>query len=145
MMPEKGLLSRDEGKQEAKKYGSILVIEDDDYLRDYLAELLELSGFNVILAEDGNHGMSKFKQHMPNLVLTDVVMPGRDGISLTVQFKKLHPDVRVIAMSGRWMSDSDVDCSNAAVLLGVDRILSKPFSARNLKDAILEIVQLESA
>ena len=144
-MPEKGLLSRDEGKQEAKKYGSILVIEDDDYLRDYLAELLELSGFNVILAEDGNHGMSKFKQHMPNLVLTDVVMPGRDGISLTVQFKKLHPDVRVIAMSGRWMSDSDVDCSNAAVLLGVDRILSKPFSARNLKDAILEIVQLESA
>ena len=144
-MPENGLLSRNEDKQEAKKYGSILVIEDDDYLRDYLAELLELSGFNVILAEDGNHGMFKFKQHMPNLVLTDVVMPGRDGISLTVQFKKMHPDVRVIAMSGRWMSDSDVDCSNAAVLLGVDKILSKPFSARDLKDAILDTVQLESA
>ena len=144
-MAENGLLSRDKNNQIDNKYGSILVIEDDDSLRDYLAELLELSGFNVILAEDGNHGISKFKQHMPNLVLTDVVMPGKDGISLTIQFKKLHPDVRVIAMSGRWMSDSDVDCSNAAVLLGVDRILSKPFSARNLKDAILDLVQLEPA
>lgn len=117
---------------------TILIIEDDNHLRHYLGELLELSGFKVILAGDGHQGLLKFQQFKPQLVLTDIVMPGRDGISLTVRFKRLCPEVAVIAMSGRWLSD-DVDCSDSVSFLGIDKVLSKPFSAAQLKEAILHV------
>lgn len=121
---------------------TILIIEDDNHLRYYLGELLELSGFEVILAEDGHQGLLKFQQFKPQLVLTDIVMPGRDGISLTVRFKRLCPDVAVIAMSGRWLSD-DVDCSDSVSFLGIDKVLSKPFSAAQLKEAIMDVMHTD--
>ena len=124
---------------------TILIVEDDYHLRNYLGELLELSGFKVILAEDGNQGFYKFQQHKPDLVITDVVMPGQDGISLTVRFKKICPEVLVIAMSGRWLNDAEIDCAESVGFLGVDKVLSKPFSARELKGAIVEVMGLELA
>ena len=124
---------------------SILIIEDDDHLRDYLGELLELSGFRVILAEDGNQGFYKFQKYRPELVLTDVVLPGRDGISLTVRFKKIYPETLVIAMSGRWLNDAEIDCAESVGFLGVDKVLAKPFSARELKAAIVDVMGLEFA
>ncbi|MBV1870205.1 MAG: response regulator [Gammaproteobacteria bacterium] len=122
---------------------TILIVEDDDHLRSYLGELLELSGFRVILAEDGNQGLFKFDKYRPDLVLTDVVLPGRDGISLTIRFKKIRPEVRVIAMSGRWLNDDEIDCSESVGFLGVDKILAKPFSARELKQVILDVMEIE--
>ncbi len=119
---------------------TILIIEDDDHLRHYLAELLQLSGFEVILAEDGHQGLLKFQECKPQLVLTDIVMPGRDGISLTVRFKRLDPNVAVIAMSGRWLSD-DVDCADPVSFLGIDKVLSKPFSIAQLKEALIDVTQ----
>jgi DNA-binding response OmpR family regulator len=124
---------------------TILIVEDDDHLRNYLAELLELSGFRVILAEDGNQGFYKFQKYRPELVLTDVVLPGRDGISLTVRFKKICPEVLVIAMSGRWLNDAEIDCAESVGFLGVDKVLAKPFSARELKAAIVDVMGLELA
>lgn len=119
---------------------TILVIEDDDHLRHYLAELLELSGFEVVVAEDGHQGLLKFQEFKPQLVLTDIVMPGRNGISLTVRFKRIDPSVAVIAMSGRWLSD-DVDCADPVSFLGIDKVLSKPFSAAQLKAALMDVSQ----
>lgn len=120
-------------------YGSILVIEDDDYLRDYLGELLELSGYQVLLAPDGDKGLAVFRQHAPDIVLTDLVMPGKDGIRVIMEMKKINPHVRVIAMSGRWSNASGVNCVEAVEYLGADHTLSKPFSAKDLKQALLSV------
>lgn len=118
-------------------YGSILVIEDDDYLREYLQELLELSGYDVLAASDGNKGLSLFRQFAPDTVLTDLIMPGKDGIRLIMEMKKINPDVRVIAMSGRWNNESGVNCIEAVEFLGADSTLRKPFSAKDLKAALM--------
>ena len=122
---------------------TILIVEDDQHLRSYLGELLELSGFRVILAEDGDQGLFKFKKYLPDIVLTDVVLPGQDGISLTIRFKKISPEVPVIAMSGRWVNDAEIDCSESVGFLGVDKILAKPFSVRELKEVIVDVMQIE--
>jgi len=94
-------------------------------------------GYDVLVAADGDKGLSLFRRFAPDTVLTDLIMPGKDGIRLIMEMKKINPDVRVIAMSGRWNNESGVNCIEAVEFLGADSTLRKPFSAKDLKAALM--------
>lgn len=81
---------------------TILIVDDEKQLRDMLSDFLTSYGYTVILAEDGLDAIEKFKQNHPNvhLVLLDVVMPRKDGISCFKEIRSIDPAAKVIFMSG---------------------------------------------
>lgn len=101
---------------------TILIADDEKQLRDMLASFLVNYGYKVILAEDGQEAIEKYKQHIGivNLIIMDVVMPRKDGISTYKEIKGLQPDVIIFLTSGyqsNYLSKSDDF-----------QIIQKPFS-----------------
>jgi CheY-like chemotaxis protein len=112
----------------------ILVIEDNLDLRDYLRLALETQGYQVLTARNGEEALGYLNGHPVDVVLTDIFMPEMDGIETIAALRKLFPDIRVIAMSGR----PGVDYLAVARELGVTRTLRKPFDIEELLAALGE-------
>ncbi|HZN12602.1 MAG TPA: response regulator [Blastocatellia bacterium] len=105
----------------------ILVVEDDDDSRQALARLLELDGFEVITARRGDHGYFKALKHEPDLILTDLQMPGMDGIELSHLIRRQSgplSEVPIMALSANPQYDQMVRRPGS----GVDDFLPKPVS-----------------
>lgn len=78
----------------------VLIADDEEDIRDLLGLLLEDLGFDVIKAADGNSAVSLFREAHPSIALTDIKMPGLDGIQVLKQLKAENPDIEVIMISG---------------------------------------------
>jgi len=78
----------------------ILVIDDDDQVRDVLRQMLEHEGYEVEDASDGSAGLQLFREKGIDLVITDILMPGMGGVETIMELRLLSPSVKVIAISG---------------------------------------------
>ena len=117
----------------------ILVIEDDDSVRKLIRRILEGAGYTVLEAPDGVQGVQVYREQRPDLVLTDIFMPGKEGLETILELGLLDPEVRIIAVSG----GGNMGILNPlpmAAKLGVLRTLSKPFSGKELVDLVEEIL-----
>jgi DNA-binding response OmpR family regulator len=113
---------------------TILIVEDDVQLRDYLSELLKDEGYEVFTAGDVAEGKAQFKFRRPDVILTDLVLPGAEGTELIFSIREKEPDRPIIAMSGgSRFSGRYLELADA---LGAGVILAKPFSAGELLQAI---------
>jgi CheY-like chemotaxis protein len=113
----------------------VIVIDDQDPIRRIVRRALEQAGHEVLDAPDGASGMQILAQHSADVVISDIFMPGQDGIETLRQIRKDFPAVRVIVMSG---GDSSglLDLRQDAELLGAVKSLRKPFTAREIVDAV---------
>ena len=117
----------------------ILIIDDDDPLRAVLRMALEHHGHTVIEACNGQEGLELFEHADADLVITDIVMPEKEGLSVLMALRKKQPPVKVIAMSGGGRQ-SAVDYLRMAKMLGAAKVLAKPFSTEALVAAIDELL-----
>ena len=117
----------------------ILLIEDNDLIRTVLRENLEFADHTVIEARNGQEGLDLFRQAGADLVITDILMPGKEGIDVLMELRNAHPPVHVIAMSGGGLG-SGRDYLAAARLLGAAKVLLKPFPIEVLMAAIDELL-----
>ncbi|SRR6266850_5823389 len=120
----------------------ILVIDDQEPIRRIVRRALELQGHQVLDASDGEMGMEVLARHGADVVITDIFMPGQDGILTLRQIRKLYPDVKVIVMSGG-DSTGMMDLRRDAELLGAVRSLPKPFNAKEIIDLVRQVVEGE--
>ncbi len=97
--------------------------------------LLTRAGYTVIGARDGNEGKTKCVGHKPNLVITDIIMPGKEGLELITDIKKVLPDIKIIAISGggRLGPENYLPQANS---LGADCSFTKPLVNNNLLEAV---------
>ncbi len=109
----------------------ILLIDDEPLIRDGLKQILELKGYTVKTASDGKEAIQYLNNNCPDIVITDIIMPERDGIEVIVSVKKKYPEVRIIAISGGGRINAH-DHLEIAKQLGVDNTLTKPFSSDEL-------------
>ena len=79
---------------------NILVIEDDVQVRTMLRIMLEEAGYEVQEASDGKEGLSLFRQKHFDLIITDIIMPEKDGMETIIEMRHDYPDVKIIAISG---------------------------------------------
>lgn len=107
----------------------ILLIDDLPFIRDCIITILEEKNFTIIEAEDAITAIEIFKNNHIDVVLTDVVMPGNNGIDLIVELKKIRPEIKIIAMSGAANKENSLDL---AISLGAHAILCKPFKKEEL-------------
>lgn len=113
----------------------ILIVDDNSVFLTLLSDFLTENGYNVIACDSGSEAVTKFNDFMPSIVLTDVIMPGFDGIELLLKLRKINPEVRVIVMSGgnRGHADTYLHMANK---LGADAVLNKPFDLTELSKQI---------
>lgn len=116
----------------------ILIIEDDAPLRGVIADALQFVGHEVYQAEDGQQGLEIFSVVPADLVLTDLIMPGQEGIETITKLVHDHPNLPIIAMSGS-VAHSSIYL-DLARKLGARRTLAKPFSVELLLKTISELL-----
>jgi CheY-like chemotaxis protein len=122
----------------------ILVIDDDPDIRDTVRRMLESRGHSVETASDGTAGINALAQRAPDLVITDIFMPGRDGIETLIELRKAFPSLKVIAMSGGG-GGGLLNLLHDAELLGADRTIPKPFIPRELLAAVNDLLGVRQA
>ena len=79
---------------------TILLVEDDDLVRDMLAQMLERASHTLITATNGEEAVEMLKNSEPDIMITDIIMPKKSGITLISEVKNKHPDMEIIAISG---------------------------------------------
>ena len=109
----------------------ILLIDDDRVVRETLTRILEAGGYEVVSAADGRSGMLVFRDQRPDLVVTDIVMPGQEGIETIRLMRAERPGARLIAMSGD-VPDETFNILTIAQQLGADAAIRKPVNPREL-------------
>jgi CheY-like chemotaxis protein len=114
----------------------ILLIEDDDQYRDMLASMLRQDGHQVMAAADGTQGLRLCQEHVPDLVITDILMPDTDGIEVIMELSRWQHAPPVIAISGGRRSISAQFNLQSAAMVGVRATLAKPFAREELRQAI---------
>jgi two-component system response regulator PilR (NtrC family) len=102
---------------------TILVVDDEQGMREFLTVLLEHQGYRVIAASDGEQALQLIAHQPPDLVISDVRMPKVDGIGLLAGIRETHPHLPVIMMTAYASSDSTIQ----AMRLGADDYITKPF------------------
>lgn len=118
--------------------GTILVIEDEDFLREFLQTSLEMLGFSVLLAEDGEKGVEIFEKNKLriSLVICDMIMPNMNGKETFAKLKKIDPNVKVLFSSG-YSKEKYIEEVEQGGAVG---FLNKPYGVEDLYKMINEIL-----
>ena len=116
----------------------ILIVEDDNELREMISISLTRRKFTVMEASSGKEAIVRFKPSITDLVITDLIMPDEDGLKVIMKFREVKPSLKIIAISGGGKAGPG-SYLNLAKALGADAVYSKPFS---LNDMVLKIEEL---
>jgi DNA-binding response OmpR family regulator len=113
----------------------VLLIEDDDDLRKILRLMLQKLGCEVLEARNGKEGLALFRDAGADVVLTDLIMPEKEGLETIRELKRNWPTLNILAMSGGGRSNAR-DNLKMAKYLGASVVLAKPFSSEELAKAL---------
>src|SRR6266446_4719346 len=118
---------------------SVLIIDDDAVTRTVVRAILESVGHIVSEAADGYAGLAAYNSNQPELVITDILMPGKDGIETIRELRATNPEIKIIALSGDVHFDGP-SILEAARLLGANRVLEKPFRNDQLVKLVKDVL-----
>ncbi len=116
----------------------ILIIDDEANIRKMLKKLFEGEGYDVLLACDGADGAVQFKEHLPDLVITDLIMPEKEGLETIREIRKITSDTKIIAISGGGIAKPDMYL-DLAKSFGAQAVFKKPVDTGVL---VLEVGRL---
>ena len=119
-----------------RKKGRFLIIDDEAQIRDMLAEMLSAQGHEVFTASGGQQGLQVFKDQLPDLVVTDLGMPGVSGLDVANAVKAANSRIPVILMTGWGMTLAEEEVRKN----GVDFIISKPFQLPEMERILNQIL-----
>jgi YesN/AraC family two-component response regulator len=121
----------------------VLLIDDEDSLREGMQAWLRdnQGGFAVMSASDGMRGLELIKRHKPDLVISDIRMPGMDGLQLLLECRRSFPEIRFIIMSAYGTRDVE----EKSLQCGALRFLKKPVDLPHLEETIIEVLKQEPA
>jgi len=116
----------------------ILIVEDEPAFRALLADFLQRAGYTVRAVPNGRVALTLLAKQCPRLLITDIFMPGADGIELLTSVRRTHPELSIVAMSGSAGQDLELFLKIARHL-GAQHTLTKPFALKEF----LAVVQAE--
>lgn len=118
---------------------NILIIDDEIDIITMLKRLFERKGFNVLTASDGVQGIEVFKENKIDLVITDIIMPEKEGVEVIFELHRDNPDCKIIAVSGGGYLNPQ-DYLSTAREIGVSATFSKPFDTQQLVSKVQELL-----
>ncbi len=111
---------------------SILYVEDQDDVRLFLSKILSRHYSNVYLAENGKQGLELYKEHKPDIIISDIKMPVMDGLSMSTRIKEINPRARIILTTAH----SDMEYFIQSIEIGINQYILKPIDREKLYNAI---------
>ena len=115
----------------------ILIVDDERHVRELISKFLSPRGYTVLLAGNGEEGMTSIRSERPDLVFLDIIMPGKDGLEVLQDIKRDYPDLPVIIFSAL----HEEETAKEAIRLGAYDYMTKPFKLESLlKDFIERIL-----
>ncbi len=114
----------------------VLVVDDDEVIRDLIISFLSFSGYEVSGAKNGREGLDMVMEQPPDLIISDIHMPRMNGFQLLKEVKEINPNLPVIFITGyahlrRFFSDQNAQA---------DGFLEKPFNLDTLKKLVMKFV-----
>ncbi len=106
----------------------ILLVEDDDNLREVLQDYLEMIGYKLSVCEDGYQGLEEFKKNEYDLCILDIMMPHKDGFTLASEIRKINKLVPIIFLTAKSLKEDRIK----GFKIGCDDYITKPFSTEEL-------------
>jgi len=119
----------------------ILIIDDDDRFREVLQRMLDQAGYEVLMASNGREGVDLYREKHPDLVITDIIMPEKDGSEVIFELQKEFPDIKMIVMTGGGQGDAQAYLKSITAYSHVKCALEKPFAMDELLQAVKEAVE----
>ena len=113
----------------------ILVIDDEPSILLMIKKMLEKAGHEVDMAINGKEGMQLFEKNQADLLITDIIMPEKEGLETIVEMRKNFPDLKIIAISGGGRISADGYLPGAK-LLGANMVFQKPLIQKEFLDAV---------
>ena len=120
----------------------IVVIDDEENIRFFVNEALTAAGHEVVCASDGNKGLQVIEQFKPDIVITDILMPNKEGIETIPEIRLKYPEIKIIAMSGGGRIKGE-NYLKLAERLGTEGTLLKPFKIQALLDLVTGLIQVQ--
>ncbi len=121
---------------------SIIVIDDDPQINSLLKDVLEFEGYHVITAQRADEGLHHLEGATVDLVITDVLMPEKEGLETIRELRDRYPQTKILAISGG-LTKSGVDVLEIAKRLGANHVLRKPFDVQDLLNGVRRLLKEE--
>lgn len=118
----------------------ILIVEDDEQLREMLKQALEREDYEVVDSNNGEEAIRLLKQSSVDLLITDIIMPQKDGTRLIMEIRRDFPDLQIIAISGGARHIDPQNPLHIAKKLGAQFTFTKPFKISEFLEAIRKLV-----
>jgi DNA-binding response OmpR family regulator len=118
----------------------IMVIDDDAGIRELLTRILEAAGHEAVVAPNGKVGTAMYRANPTDLIITDIIMPEKQGMETIVDLRKEFPQVKIIAMSGGGSRIGPYSYLMLAKQCGAERVFNKPLRKNELLEAIGEML-----
>ena len=117
----------------------ILIIDDEVDILNMLKKMMNRAGYDVEIADNGAVGLELFRKHSADLVITDIIMPEKEGLEIIREMKRIKPELKIIAISGggRISAESYLE---TAKMFGADHAFQKPFSLSEIVGAVRELI-----
>lgn len=115
----------------------LLVIDDEEGIRNLLGTILRRKGYDVVLADGGPNGLELFRRERPDGVVLDLKMPEMDGVTVLQQIRSINPDQPVIILTGAGTPEREQQVR----ALGVTEFIEKEFSLHRLGDALKRLLK----
>lgn len=128
----------------------ILIVDDEEDVRIALKQVLERAGYEVSVAASGKEGLELMKEEGADLVITDVIMPGIDGIATAKEIREKYRDTRIVVISGGGRTapepyEPDAISTRSylasASSAGADQTLTKPFDRQELLRVVQDLLE----
>ncbi len=117
----------------------VMIVDDDQQILKLLSEIIKKEGHQVVPAEDGEFAIQLFQQQPTDMVITDLLMPNKEGLELIQELRSIRPELKIIAYSGggQMQPDNYLDFAKG---MGADRVFSKPIPIKELTTAVSELL-----
>jgi CheY-like chemotaxis protein len=122
----------------------ILVFDDEPSILLMLKKMLEKAGHEVDLALNGSDGIALFEKNRPDLVITDIIMPQKEGLETILELRKMYPDLKIIAISGGGRIGPDGYLPSAKIF-GANMIFQKPLVQKEFMQAVSLLLNEDGA
>jgi len=118
----------------------ILIIDDDPQVNNLLQDVLEFEGYQVITAQRAAEGLHQLETTKVDLVITDVLMPDKEGLETIRELRQLYPQTKILAISGG-LTQGGVNVLDIAKRLGANQVLPKPFDVQDLINSVRMLLE----
>lgn len=117
----------------------ILVFDDEPSILLMIKKMLEKAGHEVEVALNGKEGMALFEKNKPDLLVTDIIMPEKEGLETIFELRRRYPDLKIIAISGGGRIGPDGYLPGAR-LLGANAVFAKPIVPKEFLQKVSELL-----